>query len=149
LRTRTVGAGSELPRRAPTEGHLAAARERLDRQSGTENDRALWAAHGVFDLSDGPDSHSVGVWAARIGETALVSLPGEVFHEHGLAIKDRSPFDRTVVVTLANAYCGYVPTEVAFHRGGYETILATSSFLERDAGARLVEVAVDLLGELA
>jgi neutral ceramidase len=137
-----------LRRRRPGDEHLAAARERLAEQAGTENDRALWAAHEALALEDAAPTHEVEVWAARIGDAALVALPGEVFHEHGRAIKERSPFERTLVTTLANGYCGYVPTEAAFERGGYEVILAASSFLERGAGAAMVDAATRVLDHL-
>ena len=43
------------------------------------------------------------VQVIRLGrETAIVTLPGEVFVELGLAIKSASPFETTLVIELAN-----------------------------------------------
>ncbi|HET6454087.1 MAG TPA: hypothetical protein VFI02_06745, partial [Armatimonadota bacterium] len=43
---------------------------------------------------------AVEVQAIRIGETAVVGIPGEYFVEYGLSIKEFSPFDQTFVVEL-------------------------------------------------
>ena len=56
-----------------------------------------------------------------VGDTALVMLPGEIFAEIGLEIKERSPFGRTFVIGYANDYgVSYVPTAQAYEEGGYE-----------------------------
>jgi neutral ceramidase len=59
--------------------------------------------------------------ALQIGEAALVFLPGEVFVETGLAIRENSPFPWTMVVGYAEEFIGYIPTNLAFEEGGYET----------------------------
>lgn len=62
------------------------------------------------------------VQVLRIGESAWVGLPGEIFVEIGLAIKKTSLCPDTFVIGLANDNLGYVPTDYAFlHEGGYET----------------------------
>ena len=55
--------------------------------------------------------------AVRVGGIGIVGLPGEIFYEHGLEIKKRSPAAHTMVVELANDAIGYVPTREAFGRG--------------------------------
>jgi neutral ceramidase len=85
------------------------------------------------------------VQAIRVGETALVSLPGEVFAELGLAIKARSPFPVTFVVGYANDSIGYIPTRQALSEGGYESI---SCKFVPGTGEDLVEAAVTCLNEL-
>ena len=49
--------------------------------------------------------------------TAIVTLPGEMFVEHGLTIKNLSPFENRLVVELANHSCSYVPNRKAFRQG--------------------------------
>ena len=58
---------------------------------------------------------------ARVGELALVGVPGEVFAETGLAMKGNSQASQVLVVGYANGYQGYFPTADAFTRGDYET----------------------------
>ncbi len=58
----------------------------------------------------------------RIGDAAFIAIPGELFVELGLDIKNRSPFPYTFVVGLANGSIGYLPTSAAFEAGGYEAV---------------------------
>lgn len=58
----------------------------------------------------------------RVGDLALVGIPGELFVELGLAVKARSPFPRTLVLGLANGSVGYLPTREACESGGYEAV---------------------------
>ena len=76
---------------------------------------------------------------------AIVLLPGEIFVELGLAIKQVSPFKHTVVIELSNDNPAYIPTEKAFTEGGYETV---NSRIEPGGGERLVAEALRLLKTL-
>ncbi len=77
-------------------------------------------------------------------ELAFVGLPGEIFTELGMAIKARSPFRHTVVVSLANGHLGYVPDSKAWGEGNYEVVTAR---VVEGSGERLVDAAVQLLKE--
>ena len=83
-----------------------------------------------------------------IGDTAFVSAPGEFFVELGMEIKEKSPFERTFVVELANDCVGYIPTRAAFKEGGYETLNARSSKVAAEAGELIVENALNMLETL-
>ncbi len=85
----------------------------------------------------------------RIGEIALIGLPGEVFTVLGWEIKRRSPFRNTIVVSLANDWIGYIPDEEGFRFGGYQVWTGFHSYVEEGTGERMVEEAVGLLKELA
>jgi hypothetical protein len=78
-------------------------------------------------------------------ELAWVSLPGEIFTELGLAIKQDSPFRRTIIAELANGAIGYIPARRAYAQGNYEVISARCA---EGSGERLVDAAVRLLKEL-
>ncbi len=88
------------------------------------------------------------IQAFRIGDVGLVMLPGEVFVEHGLAIKLQSPAARTFVVELANGIVGYLPTREAFGGGGYEQRLGNNSKLSPVAGEIMSESALALLDSM-
>jgi neutral ceramidase len=60
------------------------------------------------------------VMVIRLGDVAVVGLPGEIFCETGLAIRQASPAPHTLVVELANDAIGYLPPRRAFAQGGYE-----------------------------
>ena len=77
----------------------------------------------------------------RIGDIAIVSLPGEPFVEIGLRIKLDSPLERTFVLSCPRWWeCAYLPTLKAFERGGYET---------GDWLARFIPKALDMIGDAA
>jgi neutral ceramidase len=78
-------------------------------------------------------------------EVAVVGLPGEVFVEHGLAIKNASPFPVTLVIELCQDDVAYVPTKKAFAEGSYETV---NSRIAPGGGEAMVEAAIRLLREL-
>ena len=89
------------------------------------------------------DYRPVEVQAFRIGKMYIAALPGECFVEYALEIKRRSG-EKTFVVSLANGELqGYVATPGAT---GYE---ASNGLFAPASGNRLVEAAIDLLGELA
>ena len=77
--------------------------------------------------------------------TAIVTLPGEMFVEYGLTIKNFSPFDNTIIVELANNGVSYVPNKKAFSQGGYEV---ENSRLAPGGGEILAEAAIQMLKEL-
>lgn len=80
-------------------------------------------------------------------EFAIVCLPGEVFVELGMAIKQGSPFRTTLVIELSNCVeTIYVPTRAAHAGGSYEV---TNSALQPGSGELLVETALSLLKEAA
>ncbi|MCA1686877.1 MAG: hypothetical protein LC745_13090, partial [Planctomycetia bacterium] len=102
----------------------------------------------VVDLADNypDDTDRLEVQVFQLGpELAVVTLPGEVFVEHGLAIKKASPFKTTFVVELANASPAYIPTRKAFDEGSYEVV---NSRVAPGGGERLVEAAIRLLKRL-
>lgn len=81
----------------------------------------------------------------RIGETALLSFPGEFFVEISLEIRKRSPFPVTIFAGLANDYIGYVPTADADASSGYEVV---ASRVIPEAAGLLADAGVNLLNDL-
>lgn len=90
----------------------------------------------------------VEVSAITLGnEVAIVCLPGEVFVELGMAIKQASPYRTTFVIELANAVeTIYVPHRAAYAGGSYEV---TNSTVQPGSGEMLVEAALGLLRQSA
>jgi hypothetical protein len=80
--------------------------------------------------------------AIGIGDTVLLSLPGEVFVQIALNIRSASPFAKTMFLGLTNDYAGYIPTADASAASGYEVI---ASRVPGAASRQLTEEAVALL----
>ena len=85
------------------------------------------------------------IQAVRLGDLALLVLPGEPFVEAQLDIKQRSPAARTFVAHMSNRYVGYIPTPDAIRRGGYETRPSMGSKLAPEALQMIADRSVALL----
>jgi neutral ceramidase len=86
--------------------------------------------------------------AWRIGDVGFVSLPGEVFVEWGLKIKEESPFPWTFPVELGGDYIGYMVTPQAWKTGAYESLLARTAKPSVEGVEMMVARAQKLLGRL-
>jgi hypothetical protein len=80
-----------------------------------------------------------------IGNASIVALPGEIFVELGLAIKEKSPYKHTLVLTLANNSIGYIPNKEAFKYGAYEVEV---SMIAEGEGEKVVESSVSQLEKM-
>jgi hypothetical protein len=83
---------------------------------------------------------------ALADDLAFVALPGEIFVELGLSIKEHSPFPHTIIAELANGNIGYVPTADAYPQGNYEVV---TSRCAPGSGEKLAATALELLKQLA
>jgi len=78
-----------------------------------------------------------------IGDARIACVPGEIFVEFGLDIKEKSPYKNTFVVELANGCLpGYVYTKEALEYGGYET---DTSMLSPETGYAFVKTILSML----
>lgn len=80
-------------------------------------------------------------------DLALVVLPGEVFLEHGLAVRAGSPFADTIVAAYNDNTLQYIPTAAAFPDGEYE-VDGGWRYIQAGQGERMADEAVRLLGGL-
>jgi len=99
----------------------------------------------LIEKHRGQSSVPAEVQAIRLGDLALISLPGEAFVEIGLDLKRRSPLPLTMPVTLANGTLGYIGTPEAYAQGGYEV---TWNVAAPAAAEALIEAALTALGQL-
>ena len=75
-----------------------------------------------------PEQMTAPVQAIRLGDAAILALPGEIFVETGLRIKAQTSASPLMLVSLANGSIGYVCTDEALtQEGGYETWASLSS----------------------
>jgi neutral ceramidase len=137
----------DVPLQKRTAQDLAAARADVAKVGAKETPfleqvRIVTTLH----LGDLPPVLPLEVQVLRLSaDVAIVTLPGEIFVEHGLAIKRQSPFAHTIVIELANDNCAYVPTKAAFAQGAYEV---ENSRVTPGGGERIVAEAVRLLKDL-
>jgi len=74
-----------------------------------------------------------------IDDFAFITFPGEVYVEFGIAVKQATKQNNTMIIGIANSQAGYIPKEEAFSQGGYEVRTAWSSQLVYNAGDLLVQ----------
>ena len=87
--------------------------------------------------------------AIRIGEVAIVGIPGELFGRLGLSLRRRSPFRHTIIIGLANDEIGYLPDRRAYADGGYQTWVGWHCRTAPGTGEAMVDYALKMLDELA
>lgn len=74
-----------------------------------------------------PDGRfTIPIQILQIGEVILVALPFEVLSEFSLKMK--SQFPRSMLVSCANGYEGYLPFAHEYERGGYEATERSTHF---------------------
>jgi len=112
--------------------------------------QALEAYAQEVELLQKEGAHAVptSVQVFRLGRFALVGLPGMPFVEFALEIKEKSPFQATLVAGNAGDYAGYVITRAAFERAGFESWPARSAKVGPGGGEFMAEEAISLLSEL-
>ena len=96
-------------------------------------------------LEHGPYSFDLTLIGLRIGEVALVGIPGEPFSETGKQIKAIGGWKAIIPCALVNGSQGYFPVKEAFDEGGYE---ARSTDYTSGVAETLVAGARELLNEL-
>ncbi|MHA1506405.1 MAG: neutral/alkaline non-lysosomal ceramidase N-terminal domain-containing protein [Candidatus Asgardarchaeia archaeon] len=85
------------------------------------------------------------IQAIRINDTVLLGVPGELFTEFQIEIKEKSKFEKTFVIALANGYVGYIFTPEAYEKKVYETFVSP---LEKDSGYLIRDVALNLINKM-
>lgn len=91
---------------------------------------------------DGNYTYQAEVMVITLGEeVAFVGIPGELFVELGLQVKQNSPYKYTFLDALANGSIGYIPNRMAQAAGGYGASPASSRG-DPGTGEALVESAI-------
>lgn len=87
---------------------------------------AAWARTTERSLLEGktPTYREGRIHAIRIGDGVIVSGPGEVFTEIGMAVKERSPGRPTMYAGFTNGLIAYFFTAAELEHGGYEADLS-------------------------
>jgi neutral ceramidase len=100
-------------------------------------------------LDNPEDTAQIEIQAFQLGELAVIGLPGEIFVELGLKIKESSPYPYTLINTLCNgSTTGYVCTSEAYAQGGYEPLLKNNNRNPAGAGQLFVDHALRILAQI-
>lgn len=110
---------------------------------------AVFAAERVALASHAGEERQVPLQVLRLGQVALVGIPGEMYARLGLAIRRGSPVRHTFVVGLANDDFGYIPDAEGYDLGGYQAWAHRHCPAERGSGEAMVAQSLAMLEEVA
>ena len=96
----------------------------------------------MCNLEHGPAEFHLELTGVRIGDIALIGLPGEPFTDIGRGLKQAPGWKLVLPCCITNGYEGYFPMKEAYDEGGYE---ARSSVYRAGVAERLIEEGVALL----
>ncbi len=93
------------------------------------------------------------IWAARLGDCAVVGAPGEIFGEIGAAVRAGSPAPVTIFAGYCQGVLGYVATPEEYPHGGYEPAISHRGYghpapFSPDVAGIIRETSLELLREL-
>ncbi len=93
------------------------------------------------------------IWAARIGDCAIVGAPGEIFGAIGTAVRGQSPVPVTIFAGYSQGSLGYVATPDEYPYGGYEPSVSHRGYgqpapFSPEVAGIIERTAVELLREL-
>lgn len=105
----------------------------------------------AYYLQNEQSAKNVFIQTIVIGDVCIFVMPGEIFTELGLTLKNKSIYKYNMVIENANCFGGYIPTKQAFDTDYdlYETSLCFDSCLTPDAGEFLVNKAIEISKQCA
>ena len=96
------------------------------------------------------DHDSLWIQVIRVGKACIYAMPGEIYVNFGLMLKEKSAFEYNIVAENCNSYGGYIPTREAFAEESdlYEISLGEGSRHTSDAGYMMVDRLLEMSEEL-
>ncbi|OGV52635.1 MAG: hypothetical protein A2017_20755 [Lentisphaerae bacterium GWF2_44_16] len=111
--------------------------------------RTAWWRHKLIDILKEKDSENIKVAAHKIGDTFILTVPGEIFIEFQFELQNAFPSYRAMIFGYSNGYCGYIPDAASFEFDTYETIPTLFHKAGKNAGAEIVKKGVTLIHKLS
>jgi hypothetical protein len=150
----------EAELRAFIEVHRRAMKEERDPSSTNwdycaHKTKAEWAEEALSVVGSGRQetSQAIQLQAFRVGDTAIVGVPGEPFAELGVAVARTGLLSHAFVVSQANGSLGYFPPRAAFELETYEAAACPRYtglyFFKPGVGERILEGCLELVAQLA
>ncbi len=112
---------------------------------GMELTTVVAEAMRMVKLENSPKEKSIVLTGLRLGNVALLGIPGEPFTEIGVKIKEIGGFGLIIPCALTNGYEGYFPSKQAFLEGGYE---ARTSVYKPSVYDKIISTAEKILKNL-
>jgi len=84
----------------------------------------------------------------RIGDVWFFISPYEVYHQYAQPLKAAAPSGKWLMTEMANTEGSYIPTPELMDTDIYPAWLCYGSWLEKEAGNKMVAKLVEMAGEL-
>jgi hypothetical protein len=113
-----------------------------------------WVKDALLNLheSDMKTHAKTYIQALKIGDLCIIGIPGEVFTQFGLDLRQRNPGIRMMTANTSNAPIGYIPTADEFDRQGYASHAAAHIYgaciFHKGFGEKIAEEANILISQL-
>jgi len=110
--------------------------------------RMARACKALRSWTDGTPMEPIGaeIQGWRLGQLGIAAVPGEIFNQIGVRVKDDSPFDHTFFLSGCNDSIGYVPVPEAYPEGGYEVMNACR--VDPEAAGIITTTCLELLRKM-
>ena len=102
-------------------------------------------ALALKEAIDGRLTEEVDLQCIAVGSIYFVGLPGEIFVEIGFDILNRARRENLFIMSMTNGSVGYIPVEIAYKQGGYES---NSSRFRPGCGEQIADASVELLDQM-
>ena len=107
---------------------------------------SVYESTAVITRANSEETRNMLLRAFSVGEVGYVVASYEMFCKHATFIKENSPFELTMIMTLGYGNDGYLPTLEAFEYHSYEACVSNYA---RGTGETLAQKYVDLLTGLS
>ena len=105
----------------------------------------LGEANRMDGLRNAPESFPLHLMGLRVGDVALLGIPGEPFGRAGVEIRKAPDWELILPSCTSNGYEGYFPMMECYEEGGYE---ARSSRYKAGTAEQIIAESTTLLAEL-
>ena len=93
-------------------------------------------------ITEGKTEIDAVVHSWHVGDVAFSSIPGELFVEWGIRIKEKSSFPWRYPVELSEGSLGYLITQDAWEHGAYEALTSKTAFVSVEGVQSIVNQTV-------
>ena len=106
-------------------------------------------AVSIIRLSESPEFHAAYIQVVRLGnDVSIYALPGEMYTEYGLYIKEKSPTKYNLLSgTALKGLDGYVPTFDLYDSNSYAVALGSADYVAK-TGQQMADKAIEIAMEI-
>ena len=106
---------------------------------------SVYECMSIVNHADLPETKNIRVNALRAGDLAFTFSSYEMYSQNGAFVRENSPFPMTFVIACSNGSNGYLPSDLGYEIGCYESYTAN---VGRGSGEIMADLFIDLLNDL-